>query len=206
MPLRVEGPTRTMRGVPARYLRRFRPATGASGAYDLPGRLDRREHARCVTAGWALRRVRGNGAAGSGPRRCAIAQEEAGQAAPPPAARVPNTPCRPAASIPSSFTLSVHVPRILREPQPGPVGLARRRCALENDREESPHSHLAQGTWHKAPRRPRPTVADRGELRADSGNQSPCVRLLRPVEPCPDCPGDVVSVDAPLVGEGADDV
>ena len=30
--------------------------------------------------------------------------------------------------------------------------------------------------------------------------------LLRPVEPCPDGSGGVVSVDAPLVGEGADDV
>src|SRR5215467_7462779 len=34
-------------------------------------------------------RVRGNGGAGSGPRRCAVALEAAGQAAPPPTARPP---------------------------------------------------------------------------------------------------------------------
>jgi DNA-binding MarR family transcriptional regulator len=45
--------------------------------------------------------VRGIGAAGSGPRRCAIAQEEAGQAAPPPAARAPNIPGRYRASLPA---------------------------------------------------------------------------------------------------------
>jgi hypothetical protein len=51
--------------------------------------------------------VRGVGAAGSGPRRCAIAQEEAGQAAPPPAARIPTTTW-PLRRSPHSFTLSVH--------------------------------------------------------------------------------------------------
>jgi integrase len=45
--------------------------------------------------------------------RCAPAQEGAGQAAPLPAARVPGTLRRSVASLPSSFTLSVHVPRIL---------------------------------------------------------------------------------------------
>ena len=44
--------------------------------------------------------VRGIGAAGSGPRRCAIALKEAGQAAPPPAARVPITPGRYGATPP----------------------------------------------------------------------------------------------------------
>ena len=69
----------------------------------------------------ALRRVsaaaavRGIGAAGSGPRRCAAAQEEAGQAAPPPAARLPNIPGRHGAALPRPLTLSVHVSRILRE-------------------------------------------------------------------------------------------
>ena len=35
--------------------------------------------------------MRGNGGAGSGPRRCAIAQEAAGQAVPPATARLPAT-------------------------------------------------------------------------------------------------------------------
>jgi hypothetical protein len=66
-------------------------------------------------------RVRGIGAAGSGPRRCAIALEEAGQAAPPPAARVPIIPSRHGAA-PCSFTLSVLVLRIF-------AGLGLRRAA-----------------------------------------------------------------------------
>jgi len=84
-----------------------------------------------VLRGVRLRQVRGIGAAGSGPRRCAIALEAAGQAAPPPAARVPITPGRHGAALPGPVTLSVHVPRIFRKHRPGPVGLARRRCALE---------------------------------------------------------------------------
>jgi hypothetical protein len=35
---------------------------------------------------------------------------------------------------------------------------------------------------------------------------SPCPWLIRPVEPCPNGSGGVVSVDAPLVGESANDV
>jgi len=129
-PLRLEGPTRTMRGVPARC-RTFRPATGAPSAL-RPAWPARGAHGpRRVTAGCVLRPVRGIGAAGSGPRRCAAALEAAGQAAPPPAARVPITPGRYGAALSRSFTLSVLGSRILRESRPGPVGLARRRCALE---------------------------------------------------------------------------
>jgi hypothetical protein len=43
------------------------------------------------------------------------AREEAGQAAPPPTAGVPNIPCRYSAALPRSFTLSVLVPHVLRE-------------------------------------------------------------------------------------------
>ena len=39
-----------------------------------------------------------------------------------------------------------------------------------------------------------------------ASRESPCPQLLRPVESRPDGSGGVVSVDAPLVGEGADDV
>jgi hypothetical protein len=56
---------------------------------DRPGRIAWRGHARCVSAGCAARRVRGNGAAGSGSRRCARAQEERARL-PPPAARPPS--------------------------------------------------------------------------------------------------------------------
>ena len=56
---------------------------------DRSGQLAEHRHLRRVTAGCGCGAVRGIGAAGSGSRRCAIALEEAGQAAPPPAARVP---------------------------------------------------------------------------------------------------------------------
>ena len=47
----------------------------------------------CVTAGGrAGGGSRGNGGAGSGPRRCAVALEAAGQAAPPAMARLPAPP------------------------------------------------------------------------------------------------------------------
>ena len=59
--------------------------------------------------------VRGIGATGSGPRRCGIAREEAGQADPQPTAGVLNIPCRYIAALPRSFMLSVLVPRVLRE-------------------------------------------------------------------------------------------
>jgi hypothetical protein len=70
-------------------------------------------------AGMGCGRVRGIGAAGSGPRRCAIAQEEVGQAAPPPVARLPDIPGHPGTALPRLFTLSVHVPRILVSFGPG---------------------------------------------------------------------------------------
>jgi hypothetical protein len=73
--------------------------------------------------------VRDIAAAGSGPRRCATAQEEAGQAARPPAARLPiilrRQSTRPARS--RFHVCPAHPPR----DRPQPVGLARRRCALE---------------------------------------------------------------------------
>src|SRR5713101_4133422 len=39
-----------------------------------------------------------------------------------------------------------------------------------------------------------------------ASHESPCPQLLRPVEPRPDGSGGVVSVDAPLVGDGANDI
>jgi hypothetical protein len=59
--------------------------------------------------------VRGIGATGSGPRRCGIAREVAGQAARHLRRVPPNIPCRYSAALPRSFTLSVLVPRVLRE-------------------------------------------------------------------------------------------
>jgi hypothetical protein len=55
--------------------------------------------------------VRGNGAAGSGPRRCAPALEAAGQAAPPPAARLPTTPSVLPAHSPARTTLPAFMSR-----------------------------------------------------------------------------------------------
>jgi hypothetical protein len=66
---------------------------------------------------------------GSGPRRCATAQKEAGQAAPPPTARAPTL--SPLSRC-SRLLHAIHArpARPSRDPL-GPVGLARRRCALE---------------------------------------------------------------------------
>jgi len=70
-----------------------------------------------------VRRRRGIGAAGSGPRRCASALAAAGQAAPPPAASVPATPRRLGATLPSPLLgLAAHA-------------LADRREAQQRDRE-----------------------------------------------------------------------
>jgi hypothetical protein len=61
---------------------------------------------RCVTAGCVLGRgVRGNGAAGSGPRRCASALEAAGQAARQ-LRRDPLSPGRYGAALPGLFSAS----------------------------------------------------------------------------------------------------
>jgi hypothetical protein len=85
---------------------------------DQLGQVAECRHSRRVMAGCGCGAVPGIGAAGSGSRRCAIALEEAGQLPPPPAARVPLTPGRCGAGLLRSFTLSVLVPRILREIDP----------------------------------------------------------------------------------------
>jgi hypothetical protein len=132
VPLTLEGPARTMRGAPALWLSPFIRRLAHLARDDRPGPLAERVTHGALRRGAGCGRVRGVGAAGSGPRRCAIAQEEVGQAAPPPAARVPtNRLAATAQHSPRAFTLCVLVPRIIRESRPGPAGLARRRCALE---------------------------------------------------------------------------
>ena len=76
-------------------------------------------------------RVRGNGGVGSGPRRCAVALEAAGQAAPPATARLPRYPGR---LWRGTSAIVRRIPRaacLLCTSLAGPVGLARRRRALE---------------------------------------------------------------------------
>jgi hypothetical protein len=71
--------------------------------------------------GWRL--VRGNGGAGSGPRRCAVALEAAGQAAPPVTARLPATSAAYSAVLPDRSTHPLHCPRppheLVRAGRPG---------------------------------------------------------------------------------------
>jgi hypothetical protein len=90
-----------MRGVPALWLSPFIRRLAHLARDDRPGQLAERVTHGALRRGAGCGRVRGVGAAGSGPRRCAIAQEEVGQAAPPPAARVPNTPGRLGAELPA---------------------------------------------------------------------------------------------------------
>ncbi len=109
----------------------FRPATGTLGARRRLGQLVRRGQPWCVTAGVRCGRARGNGAAGSGPRRCALALEAAAQAAPPSAARLPAARAATAWHSQLVHRVSMHVSRIAPRARPGPSGPARRRCALE---------------------------------------------------------------------------
>ena len=72
--------------------------------------------------GW--RRVRGNGGAGSGPRRCAVALEAAGQAAPPLMARLPATPAAYGVALSRPFNASLradcaHCTSLARAVRPG---------------------------------------------------------------------------------------
>ncbi len=129
-PLRLEGPARTMRGVPARSCD-LSPGDRRTCRDDRPGQLAERGDPRCVTAGRVLRR--GAGLRRGGQRLAPVRSRArgAGQAAPPPAARVPSLPAVLARHCPGSFIASPCMSRILRESRPGPVGLARRRCALE---------------------------------------------------------------------------
>ena len=90
VPLRVKGPTRTMRGIVPAPPVTFYPAPGTPGMR-RPARPTRGAQASTSRYGGVrLRRGAGHRRAGSGLRRCAPALEEAGQAAPPSAARVPS--------------------------------------------------------------------------------------------------------------------
>jgi hypothetical protein len=139
-PLTLEGPTRTMRGVPvptgacAPFIRR--PVHLAHG--DRPGQLAQR-----VIHG-ALRRVLtaagpGHRRGGQRPATVRYRARGSGPGCPATCGESPHHPWPSRRGTLRSFTFSVLVLRIHRESRPGPVGLARRRCALD-DREESPHS------------------------------------------------------------------
>ncbi len=78
------------------------PATGAGAATGVRN------------GGWpGWRQVRGNGGAGTGPRRCAVALEAAGQAAPPATARLPAAPASYGADSPGR---PAHPPCAARAP------------------------------------------------------------------------------------------
>jgi hypothetical protein len=107
-------------------------ALGCPARGGRPVHWCRRGDRRVRYGGWpGWWRVRGNGGAGSGPRRCAIALEAAGQAAPPATARLPRSGRLRRGTLPivqhTSRVLPVHTARVW----PGPVGPARRRRALE---------------------------------------------------------------------------
>jgi hypothetical protein len=125
-PLTLEGPTRTMRGVPAPVIATFRTATGTPGARRLPASsrsavVAVRYGGVCAAAGcW------GSGAMGSGPRRCAPALEARARLPRHLRREYPSPLAAPARHCPASFTLhrarSAHPPRVSSL---GPGGLAR---------------------------------------------------------------------------------
>jgi hypothetical protein len=90
VPLTLEWPARTMRGVPAPSLWPFARRSAHLARDDRPGQLAERVTYGALRRGAGCGGVSGHRCGGQRPRRCAPAQEEAGQAAPPPAARVPN--------------------------------------------------------------------------------------------------------------------
>ncbi len=125
-PLRLEGPARTMRGVPRRGCDIF-PAIGVSGERDRPGRgLGGR--------GSGIRRgpqAAGHRGAVRGSRRAVgLASEGRGGSCRPATARSPGEPRPPTAGHPGRSFLSTARARPGCS-RPGPSGPARRRCALE---------------------------------------------------------------------------
>jgi hypothetical protein len=91
---------------------------------------------RVRNGGW---QVRGNGGAGSGPRRCADALEAAGQAAPPIYGETPVTPAAYSAALSRPFNASPCAARAHCTSPARPDRLARRRRALERYAEPGPH-------------------------------------------------------------------
>ena len=105
-----------------------------------PGYWCRRGHRGCVTAGGrAGSRCGVTAVRGSGPRRCAVALEAAGRAAPPSTVRLPATSAAYGAALSRSFKACPRAARATARVRPAPHGPARRRPALEAVRRESCH-------------------------------------------------------------------
>ena len=128
----------------------------------------------------------GGGVAVRGSRRAVgLASEGRGESCRPATARPPLTSAASLRLIPAAH-LSPWLLAFARVRGPWPSGVARRRRALD-DCEESPHSTL----W-----------ASESSDTASVGR----LRLIGPVESCPDGTAGVVAVDPPFVGNGTDDI
>ena len=140
-PLRLEGPARTMRGVPPRRCDIF-TALGASGAWSSAWPWCWRARQR-DTAGTAGGRSPGCRARQPPRRRARVRRTR--RKLPPRNGETPGEPWPPTAGHPGRLrrvTLAAHPSAARARPRcsrPGPLGPARRRCALD-DREENPHS------------------------------------------------------------------
>jgi hypothetical protein len=137
--LTLEGPARTMRGAPARHCDlssggrcTWRVTTG-------PGQLAERIIHGALRRGARCGGVRGIGAAGSA-RDGALSRKRKRARLPAICGESPKHPSPPRRGTPGLFTLSVLGLRIPREFRRGPVGPARRRCALEAFSRESCNS------------------------------------------------------------------
>ena len=182
VPLTLEGLARTMCGVPAPLAVTSSRFSVHSAHGDRPGQLVDAHDPRRVTAGCGAARCGASARRAAARDRCAPAQEGVGQAAPPPAARVPNTLRCPPRHFPARLRLPCLSCASFACRRPGPVGLARRRCSLD-DRKESPH-----------------------HIRAKRAKRTPRSRMAVPVEPCPDGADSVISIDSPVAGQGTNDV
>jgi hypothetical protein len=130
VPLTLEGPARTMRGVPAPALWSFIRRLTYPACSDRLRQLAERTIPRCVTARCLLRPGAGHRRGGQRPATVRYRARGSGPGCPPPAARVPTTPGRHGTAPRLVHALRAR-PAHPRESRPAPVGLARRRCALE---------------------------------------------------------------------------
>jgi hypothetical protein len=185
VPLSLEGPTRTMRGVPA-------PLTVTSSRFMAHLAHGRRSGRGAGERGSGIRRgpqrpVTWGAVRGSSARLVGLRPKGATKSCHPATASPPGEPeplmaDHPGRSFPRllAFVLAIHGRgRQARRAQGAPL-------MIVNDREENPHSTDMTAVGSTG-----------GAIRS---------RLLEPVESCPDGATGVVSVDAPLVCHGTDDV
>jgi hypothetical protein len=129
VPLTLEGPTRTMRGVPTRSLGPFCQAIGTPGARRRTGQFSRARSSGCVAAGTGRQQVRPADLVAA-PRP--EGSRPSGRGRPPARSRRAARDSRPAWPGPYAASRSTSMSLRFRvRSRPGPDGPARRRRAFK---------------------------------------------------------------------------